>query len=72
MQGEPEGRLRDSVGDTPLERTRVPPVKPGDPELDLARNWLSVIIIGVGNDNRDLRSLLTRASKALRGVPATL
>jgi hypothetical protein len=38
MPGEPEGQLRASVGDTPLERTRVPPVKPADPELDLARN----------------------------------
>jgi hypothetical protein len=37
MPREPEGRLRASVGDTPLERTRVPPVKLGDPELDLAR-----------------------------------
>jgi hypothetical protein len=74
MPGEPEGQLRASVGDTPLERTRVPPVKPADRELGLARN-LRIgyhAVMGAENDNWVLRSLLTRASKALRGVPITL
>ncbi|HZB11082.1 MAG TPA: hypothetical protein VE525_18400 [Rubrobacter sp.] len=32
-----------ALGDTPLERTRVPPVKPADPERDLTRNLGSML-----------------------------